>query len=149
MVSRAVRIPDFCICEKKGTDQLRSNCEAELCSNCEAYQRFAVTAKLLCAFVFATRIIQFLFFLNPKFQTSSLLLWLYRPDCVGLCQTWSETLKTGFLTARLRVEPAKLNISEERPINIITRIVKISRQWYMFVCNGRQSISNQVKIKLN
>ena len=35
---------------------------------------FTVTAKLISAFVFATRIVQFLFFLNPKFQASSLLL---------------------------------------------------------------------------
>ena len=34
-----------------------------------------VTAKLISAFVFATRIVQFLFLLlNPKFQVSSLLL---------------------------------------------------------------------------
>ena len=31
---------------------------------------FAVTAKLISAFVFSTQIVQFLFFLNPKFQTS-------------------------------------------------------------------------------
>ena len=30
-----------------------------------------VTAQLISAFVFATRIVQFLFFLNPKFQASS------------------------------------------------------------------------------
>ena len=30
-----------------------------------------------------TRIVQFLFFLNPKFQASSLLLSLYSPVCVG------------------------------------------------------------------
>ena len=35
---------------------------------------FAVTAKLISAFVFATRIVQFLFFLNPKFRASSHLL---------------------------------------------------------------------------
>ena len=34
----------------------------------------AVTAKLISAFVFATRIVHFLYFLNPKFQASSLLL---------------------------------------------------------------------------
>ena len=34
---------------------------------------FAVTAKLISAFVFAIRIVHFLFFLNPKFQASSLL----------------------------------------------------------------------------
>ena len=44
---------------------------------------FAVTAKLISAFDFATRIVQFLYFLNPKFQVSSCLLWLYRPLCVG------------------------------------------------------------------
>ena len=33
-----------------------------------------LTAKLISAFVFATRIVQSLFFLNPKFQASSLFL---------------------------------------------------------------------------
>ena len=41
-----------------------------------------VTAKLISAFVFATRIVQFLFYLNPKFQASSSFLCLYRPVCV-------------------------------------------------------------------
>ena len=40
---------------------------------------FAVTAKLISAFVFATRIVQYLSFLNPKFQASSHLLLLYSP----------------------------------------------------------------------
>ena len=35
---------------------------------------FTVTAKLVSAFVFATWIVQFLFFLNAKFQALSLLL---------------------------------------------------------------------------
>ena len=35
---------------------------------------FAVTAKLISVFVFATRIVQSLFFLNLKFQASSHLL---------------------------------------------------------------------------
>ena len=40
--------------------------------------------KLIRAFVFATRIVQFLLYLHvtPKFQTSSLPLWLIRPVCV-------------------------------------------------------------------
>ena len=41
------------------------------------------TAKLISAFVFATRIVQFLFYLNPKFQASSSFLCVYRPVCVG------------------------------------------------------------------
>ena len=42
----------------------------------------AVTAKLISAFVFATWIVQFLFFLNPKIQASSHLLKLHRLVCV-------------------------------------------------------------------
>ena len=57
--------PDFCICENKDADQLRSNCAAD--------QR-------LC---FLIRIVHALYYLNPKFQASSHLLWLYRPVCVG------------------------------------------------------------------
>ena len=53
---------------------------------------FVVTAKLISAFVLATRIVQSLYFLNPKFQASSYLLWLYSPNCV--------TPKTGFLRTR-------------------------------------------------
>ena len=41
-MSRVMRKPDFCICEKKDADQLRGNREA------------AVTAKLISASVFAT-----------------------------------------------------------------------------------------------
>ena len=51
-----MRIPAFCICENKDADQLR----------------FAVTAKLISAFVFATWIVQSLFYLNPKSQDSIL-----------------------------------------------------------------------------
>ena len=54
--------PTICIGENKGADQLRS--------------------KLIGAFVFATQIVQFLFYLNPKFQASSHLLCLYGSVCV-------------------------------------------------------------------
>ena len=40
----------------------------------------AVTAQLISTFVFATRIVQILLNLNPKFQASSPLL--HRPVCV-------------------------------------------------------------------
>ena len=50
---------------------------------CMTQIRFEVTAKLISAFVFATPIVQSLYFLNPKFQASSRLLWLFRPVCVG------------------------------------------------------------------
>ena len=44
---------------------------------------FAVTAKLISAFVFAIQIVQPLCYLNPKFRAFSYLLWLYSPVCVG------------------------------------------------------------------
>ena len=66
--------PTICIGENKDADQLRGS------GNREADQ---VTAKLISAFVFATRLVQLLFYLNPKFQASSSFLRLYRPVCVG------------------------------------------------------------------
>ena len=54
-MSLATRKTDFCLFENKGADQLGSN-----------------TAQLISAFVFATHKVQFLFFINPKFQVSSL-----------------------------------------------------------------------------
>ena len=59
-LSRVMRKPDICLSENK----------------------CAVTAQLVCAFVFASRTEKSLFFLNPKFQASHLLLRLYRPVCV-------------------------------------------------------------------
>ena len=63
--------PTICIGENKDADQLRGNREADH------------TAKLISAFAFATRIVQFLFYLNAKFQASSSFLCLNRPVCVG------------------------------------------------------------------
>ena len=75
-----MRKPDFCICENKDADQLRGNREADqrLC-----FRYTDSTTPLL-----------------PKSEISSL-----QPSSVavqpGLCGTWSETPKTGFLTTRL------------------------------------------------
>ena len=52
----------------------------------KAHISFAVTAKLISAFLFATRIVKFLYFLNPKFSVSIYLLCLYSPVCVGPVQ---------------------------------------------------------------
>ena len=55
----------------------------------------------LSTFVFATWIVRSFFYLNPKFQAAST-----EPSSVavqpGLCRTWSETPKTGFLMTRLK-----------------------------------------------
>ena len=54
-----------------------------ICENKDAVQRFAVSAQLISASVFAIWIVKSLFYLNPKFQASSHLLWLYSSVCVG------------------------------------------------------------------
>ena len=66
-MSRIVRKPAFAYASAKTKAQIS----------------FVVTAKLISAFVFAIRIVQFLYFLNPTCQASSHLLWLYSPVCVG------------------------------------------------------------------
>ena len=75
-----MRKPAFCICENKDADQLHGNREAD--------QR-------LC-FRYTDSTIPLL----PKSEISSL-----SPSSMavqpGLCGTWSETPKTGFLTTRL------------------------------------------------
>ena len=72
----------FCICENKDQDQLHGNREAD--------QR-------LC-FHYTDSVILLL----SKYEISS-----FKPSCVvvqpGLCRTWSETPKTGFLTTRLNL----------------------------------------------
>ena len=54
-----MRKPAFCICENKDADQLRGS-----------------------AFVFATRILQSLYFPNTKFLVSSHFQWMCSPVCV-------------------------------------------------------------------
>ena len=71
-LSRRMGKSTICIGENKSADQLRSNCEVS----------FAVTAKLISAYVFATRIVQFLNCLNPKFPAYNYLLILYSLVCV-------------------------------------------------------------------
>ena len=70
---------DFCLCENKGADQLRSNCEADqrLC--------FRYTDSTLSLLI--------------KSEISSFYAASGTVH-VGLCQTWSETPKTGFLASR-------------------------------------------------
>ena len=52
-LSLVMRKPAFCICENKDADQLRGK---------------------VTAFVFATQIVQSLYYLNPKFQASRHIL---------------------------------------------------------------------------
>ena len=49
----------------------------------KAQTSFAVTVKLISAFVLATRIVQSFFSINSKFQDSRAFLWLHGPICVA------------------------------------------------------------------
>ena len=83
------------------------------------------TKTQISAFVFATWIVQFLYFPNPKFQASSHLLWLYSPVCArpgrkpprpvfsqrGSYEPHHEALSFGFPTRfdpYLAVQPQKM-----------------------------------------
>ena len=81
IVSLIVRKPAFCICENKDADQLRSNCAADL-RLCFRYTDSTIP-------------------LLPKSEITNIQPF---PVAVqtALCRTWSETLKTGFLTTRLK-----------------------------------------------
>ena len=58
-------------------------CEKTASAKTKTQISFAVTTKLISAFVFAIRIVQSLYYVNLKFQASSHLLWLYSLVCVG------------------------------------------------------------------
>ena len=83
-----MRKPTFCIiCENKDADQLRGNLANQLCGNRKADQG-------LC-FCYIDSTIH----LIPKSEISNLQPYsvVVQPS---LCQTWSETPKTCFVTTR-------------------------------------------------
>ena len=52
--------------------------------NVPKQRRVDLTAQLISAFNFAKKNMQVvLYFLNPTFQASSHILWLYSPVCIG------------------------------------------------------------------
>ena len=80
-MSLVMRKPDFCLCENKDADQLRGNREADqrLC-----FRYLDSTIPLL----YKSEI--------SSFYPASVLVQ------ADLCQTMSETPKTGFLASRLK-----------------------------------------------
>ena len=109
-----MRKPAFCICENKDADQLRGSREADqrLC-----FRYTDSTNPLL-----------------PKSEISSL-----QPCSVavqpGLCRTWSETPKTGFLRTRLIFDKHILGpdwgISTLKWLNCISCVSKFHRCNYL------------------
>ena len=73
----------------------------------------AVTAQLISAFVFTPRIVQSLYFLNPKFQASSHLQWLYSLVCVRLGQNphyWLSHVAAHFQFSDRQSDAVHLNL---------------------------------------
>ena len=83
------RKPAFCICENKGADQL------------------------IRTFVFPTYIVQYLFFLYPKFLASSGILLLYSRVCVGPGRTPGRRFSHG--EAHLTGDMSKSHKSHHKP----------------------------------
>ena len=121
-LSLVVRKPAFCICENKDADQLRGNREAD--------QR-------LCF-----RYTDSTFPLLPKYEISSL-----QPSAVvvqpGLCRTWSETPKTGFLTTGLSLfkttdkwqSKTLIRKDEHRSKTIKNRVADCKLSWICRLCS--------------
>ena len=86
--------PDFCLCEDKGADQLRSNCEAD---------------QLLC-FRYSDSTIPLLLIA----KTSSVTVQ------ADLCRAWSEIPKTGFLVlcliSKRQLSHQSSNIDNLKPL---------------------------------
>ena len=78
-----MRKPEIRLSENKGANQLRSNCEADkrLC-----FRNMDSTLSLLLKSEISS------------FQPASVTVQ------VGLCQTWSEIQKTGFLVSQLKYD---------------------------------------------
>ena len=91
-MSHVMRKPVFCICERRGADQLRGNSAADQ----HLHYRYRDSTILLL----------------PKSEISSLCLSSVAVQ-PGLCRTMSETTKTGFLMIQLICQVNFSNSSHE------------------------------------
>ena len=118
-MSLVMRKPAFCICKNKDADQ--------------------VTAKLISAFVFAIKLVQFLYFLNTKFQAPSHLLWLHSSVCVGpgrklRRQVFSQLGSND--NVQIKMVPFFLDLFKHKKIRtyfVLTSYLKIHVHVYMYV----------------
>ena len=101
-----MRKPFFCICENKDADQLRGNREAD--------------QRLCFRYTDSTT----LYFLNPKFQTSSHLLWLYSLVCIG---PGRKPRRPVFSERGSFINVHRNNISSRCPMRTCTSRQNISR----------------------
>ena len=115
-------LSQFCSCNSKVIAKLL---------NSKAQISFIVTEKLIIAFIFATQIVQFFYFLNPKFPVYSNLLALYRPVCFCAAQFVSDLLKkhiVGFLLMRLICYFRYGIIIVGNP-KVLSKVKRVSYRW--------------------
>ena len=98
-MSHYMRKQGICICENKDADQ-----------------------KLISAFIFATRVVRSLYYLNSKFQASSHLQWLRSLDCVGPGQTTQRPVS--HYEANMNKRRTDTGCNYERPTLIIKSSLK-------------------------
>ena len=93
--------------------------------------QFAVTAKLICAFVFATWIVQFLlnYFLNPKFQ----VCLAFFCDCTGQFVLDVDRNPNCFLMQQLNFSSSKHVRATNIPLNPTFYIEKQGLQGYTYI----------------
>ena len=121
-MSRITRKPDFCLGENKGADQP--------CSNC------AVAAQLISTFVFATRKVQSLFLLNPKFEASSPLLLLHIPVC---CRVGTKPQKPEFS----RRGSYDFRTFDIHPHQLLSCVMRKPTKWFLNKSNTNQAVLAQ------
>ena len=91
-MSIVVRKQAFCMCKIKDPDQF--------CGSWQADQHL----------YFRSRILKSLYFLNPKFQASTSLLWLYSPVCVGHVKNPKDLFSR--VTAHVTMEEVRLTFDD-------------------------------------
>ena len=89
-----------------------------------------VTAQLISAFVFTTKKVQPLYFLNTKFHASNHLLMAVQP---GSCQIWSETPKTGFVMWFKQSIPCDISKTlmqwRDSNVNVLVHEIMVLMTW--------------------
>ena len=119
-MSLVMRKPAFCTCENKDADQLRGNREADQ-RLCFRYKDSTIP-------------------LLPKPEISS--IWpsslIVQP---GLCRTWSETPKTGFLRTRL-ISPILSHLKAH-----MSRVMRKPTFWFPTWSDTNQAVQSQKMAK--
>ena len=81
-----------------------------------AYAKNEVTAKLIIVFVFATRIVQFFYFRNPKFQQIFFLILRANKDSIKTIRTFTDTSRQTQLQISIQLLCIQISLNYHWPI---------------------------------